>query len=705
MQSWIAGHPKSLVDEGWQWCHTVYHELWIHQNLDDYCMSKGSLLDTPHGAVDALELVQFDALADMPPPIPAGIVSLTQGKGKFLQRWGLAENSGKSKRRFTPLTSSALWDSSDVDSQFEEVRRLGFIVLSDRVVVSSRKGTKGFFGGGSIGDLAGLGMVVQDFFLEHNVLPCPACEGALQPTAHFGSGRFPESRTGFLVLAIPCQIPEEADPQEIITFFNTDRFIVDGELISVTDVSAVKKFVDPWVVIQSWSLGESFPSKAREDEIIAIAKEQRVPAELFFFASRKERGESIGALINGFSCVACERFFEVSNLGDLSPRLNGVIREELTRMSLNQLLSLPGIQKLAETDSPLSSLAVQLTHAGLGNTPLNRKIRELSSEETAGWQTFVIEMLNVQNTMVALPPCWTHGDSRAQARILASTTPFASRGVFFGSWFPASHGEPSVQRGVSSEIIGNNSELLSLEPALTFPSGITSITLSPGIVMSLCGGVSSGKTRLLAAIAQTLGVGTVVGKATTGRFSRILWLHDVPAPEISVGECSGISRELEAIFLRTFEARIRGLDARALYRESGIQVAGMTLRELSMQTMESLLDTLSSERPFIRSAQRLVRLGFGDCMPLFPVRLLYSGELHRLALARELASSSYARTKKQWLFLLDAPLEGLGGRDAEEVVRLFREIASRGHTVVYTERCGHLACLADSVVRLGLGSS
>jgi len=139
-----------------------------------------------------------------------------------------------------------------------------------------------------------------------------------------------------------------------------------------------------------------------------------------------------------------------------------------------------------------------------------------------------------------------------------------------------------------------------------------------------------------------------------------------------------------------------GLSAAAL----SLSWKGKTLRDVLTSTIDESLEVFQ-RTPVVGTVFRAVSdLGLGYLKLIQPMRTLSAGEQQRLRLAAALARGSRRRT----LYILDEPSRGLGGSEIEKLIRLLRQLLSRGHSFVVIEHRPLCLRLLDVLMEFGPGS-
>jgi excinuclease ABC subunit A len=132
----------------------------------------------------------------------------------------------------------------------------------------------------------------------------------------------------------------------------------------------------------------------------------------------------------------------------------------------------------------------------------------------------------------------------------------------------------------------------------------------------------------------------------------------------------------------------------------GVRYRGKNIDDVLKMTVEEALVFFADAARILRRLQPLVEVGL-SYLPLGqPTATLSGGEAQRLKLASFLEEKRSARGT---LFLFDEPTTGLHLSDVDMLLKTFRRLIARGHSVVAIEH--HLAFIAasDWVVDLGPG--
>ena len=141
----------------------------------------------------------------------------------------------------------------------------------------------------------------------------------------------------------------------------------------------------------------------------------------------------------------------------------------------------------------------------------------------------------------------------------------------------------------------------------------------------------------------------------------------------------------------------------ARYSPTALEIThrGRTIADvLRMTVAEALLHFVEDPR-IGRRLRVLQSVGLGYLRLGQPAPTLSGGEAQRLKIARQLRAG--ARRSGGALYVLDEPSVGLHAEDLSRLLRILRDLADRGDTVVMVEHQLDLVARADHVIDLGPG--
>jgi excinuclease ABC subunit A len=261
----------------------------------------------------------------------------------------------------------------------------------------------------------------------------------------------------------------------------------------------------------------------------------------------------------------------------------------------------------------------------------------------------------------------------------------------------------------------------------------------PRGVLSVVTGVSgSGKSSLLAAIAERLRDGN------PKEVDRLVSVNQAPigrTPRSNLATYTGLFDAVRTTFAQTDLARERGFRAGrfsfnvaggrcetcqgegfvavellfmpgtygvcptcsgARYEPSTLEVTwnGLTIADVLALTVEDAARRLEPIRGVRRALTALSEVGLGYLRLGQPATELSGGEAQRIKLASELQRSQRGHV----LYLLDEPGSGLHPADLVVLMRQLHRLVDAGHTVVVVEHDMHVAARADWVIDLGPGA-
>src|SRR4051812_14157193 len=188
------------------------------------------------------------------------------------------------------------------------------------------------------------------------------------------------------------------------------------------------------------------------------------------------------------------------------------------------------------------------------------------------------------------------------------------------------------------------------------------LTVAPGELVAVMGPSGSGKTTLL----------TIAGS-----------LEDASDGDVVVGgvSMSGMSRNERA--------RLRRRSVGFVFQDFNL-LAGLTAAENVAMPLE--LDGMPARRARQHALDALTELGVAERAERYPDELS-GGERQRVAIARAVVGD-------RRLVLADEPTGALDSVNGESVMRLLREVCSRGAAGVVVTHEAHLASWANRVVFL-----
>ncbi len=168
--------------------------------------------------------------------------------------------------------------------------------------------------------------------------------------------------------------------------------------------------------------------------------------------------------------------------------------------------------------------------------------------------------------------------------------------------------------------------------------------------------------------------------------------------------CGGNGFEhIEMQFLSDVYLRCPDCDGRR-YREEVLEItiegdgSQISIADVLEMTVDQAADYFAEDGEVLRDLAPLQAVGLGYLQLGQPVPTLSGGESQRLKLAGRLAA---ADDGKRVLFLFDEPTTGLHFADIEVLLRAFRELVARGHSLMVIEHNLDVIRAADWVIDLG----
>jgi len=282
------------------------------------------------------------------------------------------------------------------------------------------------------------------------------------------------------------------------------------------------------------------------------------------------------------------------------------------------------------------------------------------------------------------------------------------------------------------------------------------VRLPRGVLVGVCGVSGSGKStlmidtlgRVLAPKKQTTSVASEPVEpgdhdAIEGAPRRALLVDQVKAGVRNPADFLGLTKLLHRIYADTEDARVLGLDAKALgqrcsvcrgrgtttldmgflpsvhvtcetcrgtgYRPEAwdVRLHGVPLPVCFGKTLDEVYDHL---RPHLDEAPALVRkfdaardVGLGYLVLRQPGYALSGGEAQRLKIAKELARNGQRTSSGETLYILDEPTVGQHLEDVARLGRVLHRLVDAGNSVYVVEHHTHLLATCDWLVELGPG--
>lgn len=128
---------------------------------------------------------------------------------------------------------------------------------------------------------------------------------------------------------------------------------------------------------------------------------------------------------------------------------------------------------------------------------------------------------------------------------------------------------------------------------------------------------------------------------------------------------------------------------------------GLNIYDILELTVEEAHRFFEGQKKITAITGLLIQLGLGYLKLGQPSATLSGGEAQRVKMAAELSRSSNGNT----LYLLEEPASGLHAADILTLLRAFRELVSKGNTLVCTGHDPYLVSCSDRIVDMGQGAA
>lgn len=114
-------------------------------------------------------------------------------------------------------------------------------------------------------------------------------------------------------------------------------------------------------------------------------------------------------------------------------------------------------------------------------------------------------------------------------------------------------------------------------------------------------------------------------------------------------------------------------------------------------TIDEALDFFAENKKISNKLQTLSNVGLGYLKLGQPSTMLSGGEAQRIKLANHLEDSSV----KNKLFIFDEPTTGLHLEDISKLLKCFKDLVEKGHSVLIIEHNLYVIANADYIIDLG----
>ncbi|MCK5742709.1 MAG: excinuclease ABC subunit UvrA, partial [Chlorobi bacterium] len=124
---------------------------------------------------------------------------------------------------------------------------------------------------------------------------------------------------------------------------------------------------------------------------------------------------------------------------------------------------------------------------------------------------------------------------------------------------------------------------------------------------------------------------------------------------------------------------------------------GKSIVDVLNMTVDEAIDFFAEESRIIKKLLPLQEVGLGYLQLGQPSTMLSGGEAQRIKLASHLEAKKSTDT----VFMFDEPTTGLHLDDISKLLKCFRRLTERGHTVIIIEHNMHVIASADHVIDMG----
>ncbi|WDV47180.1 ATP-binding cassette domain-containing protein [Clostridiaceae bacterium M8S5] len=132
-----------------------------------------------------------------------------------------------------------------------------------------------------------------------------------------------------------------------------------------------------------------------------------------------------------------------------------------------------------------------------------------------------------------------------------------------------------------------------------------------------------------------------------------------------------------------------------------VTVDGKNIKDiLSMTVDEATIFFKNKDKTIENMLSTLVRVGMGYITLGQKTPTISGGESQRIKLAKEL---SKGKTSKGTVYIFDEPTIGLSIHDSLKLMKLIKELVSKGNSVIITEHDTYVLSNCDYIIELGIG--